>query len=76
MVSTILFFIYAVVGMNLFGDVAVLDCDIDCPGRYNRADNFTDFAHSMRLLFQWATGQVSEQLHCSSALSVCLSVCL
>lgn len=62
MVSTILFFIYAVIGMNLFGDTPPMDCDIECPGRYNRADNFGDFFSSMMLLFQWATGQCQYNL--------------
>jgi hypothetical protein len=56
-ISILLFFIYAIVGMTLFGDVETLDCDILCPGRLNRADNFSDFFHAMQLLFQTSSGQ-------------------
>lgn len=57
LISLLLFFIYAIIGMTLFGDVATLDCDILCPGRLNRADNFSNFGHAMQLLFQTSTGQ-------------------
>lgn len=57
LISMLLFFIYAIVGMTLFGDVETLECDVLCPGRLNRADNFSDFFHSMQLLFQTSAGQ-------------------
>ena len=55
--SLLLFFIYAIVGMTIFGDAEVMDCDILCPGRLNRADNFENFAHAMQVLFQTTNGQ-------------------
>eukprot|EP01052_Picozoa_sp_SAG31_P020104 SAG31_NODE_1496_length_8102_cov_4.478321_3_plen_1476_part_00 len=62
MVSLILFFIYAVVGMSLFGDIEHKNCSFTCPGRHNDADNFSNFWHAMMLLFQWATGQCEYNL--------------
>lgn len=57
LISLLLFFIYAIIGMTLFGDVVTLDCDVLCPGRLNRADNFSNFGHAMQLLFQTSSGQ-------------------
>ena len=55
--SLLLFFIYAIIGMTIFGDAEVHDCDILCPGRLNRADNFGNFASAMQVLFQTSSGQ-------------------
>lgn len=57
LISILLFFTYAILGMTLFGDVEVPDCDVLCPGRLNRADNFSNFYHAMQLLFQTSSGQ-------------------
>lgn len=47
----LLFFVYAILGMQLFGDEPT-----NHP-YYNEDNNFSDFAHSMRLLFQITVGQ-------------------
>ena len=47
----LLFFVYAILGMQLFGDEPTIH------PYYNEDNNFSDFAHSMRLLFQITVGQ-------------------
>ena len=47
----LLFFVYAVLGMQLFGDEPCVHPN------YNADNNFSDFTHSMKLLFQITVGQ-------------------
>ena len=57
MVTSIFVFIYAVIGMHMFGEIVPQNCGIECPGRYNNEDNFRDFLHACKLLMQTSTGQ-------------------
>ena len=47
----LLFFVYAILGMQLFGDEPTTHPN------YNEDNNFSDFAHSMKVLFQITVGQ-------------------
>jgi hypothetical protein len=47
----LLFFVYAILGMQLFGDEPTTHV------HYNADNNFSDFSHSMKLLFQITVGQ-------------------
>jgi hypothetical protein len=47
----LLFFVYAILGMQLFGDEPTTHAN------YNEHNNFSDFVHSMKLLFQITVGQ-------------------
>jgi hypothetical protein len=47
----LLFFVYAILGMQLFGDEPTTHV------HYNEDNNFSDFVHSMKLLFQITVGQ-------------------
>uniref|UniRef100_A0A8C7TN08 Voltage-dependent L-type calcium channel subunit alpha n=1 Tax=Oncorhynchus mykiss TaxID=8022 RepID=A0A8C7TN08_ONCMY len=52
-----LFFIYAVVGMQIFGKIALID------GTYiNRNNNFQTFPHAVLLLFRCATGEAWQEV--------------
>ncbi|KAM6979676.1 calcium channel, voltage-dependent, L type, alpha 1S subunit, a, partial [Aplochiton taeniatus] len=52
-----LFFIYAVVGMQIFGKIALVD------GTYiNRNNNFQTFPHAVLLLFRCATGEAWQEV--------------
>ncbi|XP_061901109.1 dihydropyridine-sensitive L-type skeletal muscle calcium channel subunit alpha-1-like [Entelurus aequoreus] len=56
-----LFFIYAVVGMQIFGKIALVD------GTYiNRNNNFQTFPHAVLLLFRCATGEAWHEVMLAS----------
>ncbi|VDL92504.1 unnamed protein product [Schistocephalus solidus] len=57
-----LFFIYAIIGMQVFGNI-----DIDDPdSQLNDQTNFRSFANSLLLLFRCATGEAWQELMLSS----------
>uniref|UniRef100_A0A674C4Y3 Voltage-dependent L-type calcium channel subunit alpha n=1 Tax=Salmo trutta TaxID=8032 RepID=A0A674C4Y3_SALTR len=52
-----LFFIYAVVGMQIFGKIALIDGT-----HINRNNNFQTFPHAVLLLFRCATGEAWQEV--------------
>ncbi|XP_041748107.1 dihydropyridine-sensitive L-type skeletal muscle calcium channel subunit alpha-1 [Coregonus clupeaformis] len=52
-----LFFIYAVVGMQIFGKIALVDGT-----HINRNNNFQTFPHAVLLLFRCATGEAWQEV--------------
>lgn len=56
-IGFLVFYIYAIIGMSMFGDMHPQQCDVECAGRFNLADNFSNFFHAIRLLFQTTAAQ-------------------
>jgi len=52
-----LFFIYAIVGMQVFGNIKKIDGT-----EYSRHNNFQSFIHSLMLLFRCATGEAWQSI--------------
>ncbi|XP_077969234.1 voltage-dependent P/Q-type calcium channel subunit alpha-1A-like isoform X2 [Styela clava] len=64
LLMVMLFFIYAIIGMQLFGNIK-----LDAETQINHHNNFRDFIQSLMLLFRSATGEAwqSIMLDCVSA---------
>ncbi|XP_068600029.1 dihydropyridine-sensitive L-type skeletal muscle calcium channel subunit alpha-1-like [Brachionichthys hirsutus] len=56
-----LFFIYAVIGMQIFGKVALIDGT-----QINRNNNFQTFPHAVLMLFRCATGEAWQEVMMAS----------
>nr|QQY02566.1 voltage-dependent L-type calcium channel subunit alpha-1F [Cryptocotyle lingua] len=55
-----IFFIYAVIGMQLFGQIAIEPEDDDPV--LHRSNNFQDFFHALLVLFRCSTGEAWQQI--------------